>query len=85
MLGCLLPLKTRSWSERWWKIDARPSDCLALAVRQDASIYVRQNVWDELRDMSEVLAELKDKGGDMPGYVKEEPEDSDNHPDRDGD
>ena len=67
------------------EIDARPSDCLALAVRQGASIYVRQHVWDELRDMSEVLAELKDKGGDMPGYMKEEPEDSDDHPDRDSD
>lgn len=44
------------------EIDARPSDCLALAVRQDAPVYVRKQVWDELRDMSDVLAELKDKG-----------------------
>ncbi len=43
------------------EIDARPSDCLALAVRQDAPVYVRKQVWDELRDMSDVLAELKDK------------------------
>ena len=43
------------------EIDARPSDCLALAVRQDAPVFVRQQVWDELRDMSDVLAELKDK------------------------
>ena len=44
------------------EIDARPSDCLALAVRQEAPMYVRENVWDELRDMSDVLAELKEKG-----------------------
>ncbi len=43
------------------EIDARPSDCLALAVRQDAPVFVRQQVWDELRDMSDVLADLKDK------------------------
>jgi len=47
------------------EIDARPSDCLALAVRQDAPIYVLQHVWDELRDMSQVLAELKEKGGEL--------------------
>ncbi len=44
------------------EIDARPSDCLALAVRQEAPLYVRQHVWDELRDMSDVLAELREKG-----------------------
>ncbi|MFK7910638.1 MAG: bifunctional nuclease family protein [Akkermansiaceae bacterium] len=43
------------------EIDARPSDCLALAVRQEAPVFVREHVWDELRDMSDVLAELKDK------------------------
>ncbi len=43
------------------EIDARPSDCLALAVRQDAPMFFKQQVWDELRDMSDVLAELKDK------------------------
>lgn len=67
------------------EIDARPSDCLALAVRQDAPIYVRQHVWDELRDMSEVLAELKEKGGDMAGYGKEETHDPDEEPDQDDD
>ena len=53
------------------EIDARPSDCLALAVRQDAPIYVREHVWEDLRDMSEVLAELKEKGGEMAGYGNE--------------
>jgi len=44
------------------EIDARPSDCLALSVRQEAPIYVVQEVWDELRDMSDVLIELREKG-----------------------
>ena len=43
------------------EIDARPSDCLALAVRQEAPIYVLREVWENLRDMSDVLVELKDK------------------------
>ncbi|MGB2559227.1 MAG: bifunctional nuclease family protein [Akkermansiaceae bacterium] len=67
------------------EIDARPSDCLALAVRQDAPIYVREHVWDELRDMSEVLAELKEKGGDMTDYGKGEDDDPDEQPDEDVD
>lgn len=44
------------------EIDARPSDCLALAVRQDAPVFVVQHVWDELRDMSDVLRDLREKG-----------------------
>lgn len=63
------------------EIDARPSDCLALAVRQDAPIYVRQHVWDELRDMSDVLAELKDKGGDPSGHGEDEDGDEEQHGD----
>lgn len=43
------------------EIDARPSDCLALAVRQQAPIYVLADVWKDLRDMSDVLKELRDK------------------------
>ena len=49
------------------EIDARPSDCLALAVRQEAPIYVMQHVWDDLRDMTDVLAELKDKAEEGEG------------------
>ena len=43
------------------EVDARPSDCIALAVRQEAPVYVLSDVWADLRDMSDVLAELKDK------------------------
>lgn len=44
------------------EVDSRPSDCLALAVRQEAPIYVVKDVWTELRDMSDVLIELREKG-----------------------
>lgn len=44
------------------EIDARPSDCLALAVRQQAPIYVVEDVWRGLRDMTETLEELRSEG-----------------------
>lgn len=40
------------------ELDARPSDCIALAAAQKASIYVSQDVWDEVEDMSEVLKKM---------------------------
>lgn len=45
------------------EIDARPSDCIALAVQQDAPIYVSRTVWDEVDDMSEVLRNMEENGG----------------------
>lgn len=41
------------------EIDARPSDCLALAVRDLAPIYVLENVWSELNDVSGLLEDMK--------------------------
>ncbi|MBB5353244.1 hypothetical protein HNR46_003499 [Haloferula luteola] len=43
------------------ELDARPSDCIALCVRTGAPIYVVASVWQELEDMSNVLAELRKK------------------------
>lgn len=40
------------------ELDARPSDCIALAAAQKASIYVSQDVWDEVEDMSDVLRKM---------------------------
>lgn len=41
------------------ELDARPSDCLALAVRDDAPMFVLRTVWDHLEDMSETLDKLR--------------------------
>lgn len=49
------------------ELDARPSDCLALAVRAEAPIYVLRELWDRLPDMSQVLAEMREKGMDLGG------------------
>ena len=47
------------------ELDARPSDCLALAVRAQAPIYVLRSLWDQLPDMSQVLTEMREKGMDL--------------------
>ena len=56
------------------EIDARPSDCIALALAQHAPIYASREVWDEVEDMSEILrkmAEEAEQGGE-PGESEEE-------------
>lgn len=45
------------------ELDARPSDCLAMASLQNAPVYVTRQVWDEVEDMSEVLKSMKAPGG----------------------
>ncbi|HVJ45821.1 MAG TPA: bifunctional nuclease family protein [Luteolibacter sp.] len=46
------------------ELDARPSDCIALAVRSGAPIYVVRALWEELPDMSETLQEMRRDNGD---------------------
>ncbi len=41
------------------ELDARPSDCLAVAVRCEAPVYVVRELWDTLEDMSATLAEMR--------------------------
>ena len=49
------------------ELDARPSDCIALAVQQGAPIYVSRDVWDEVDDMTEVLRKMAESGGEEGG------------------
>jgi len=46
------------------ELDARPSDCLAIAVRCDAPVYVVRELWESLEDMSQVLAEMRRQASD---------------------
>ena len=46
------------------ELDARPSDSIALATQQKASIYVSQDVWDEVEDMSDILKKMSEGGGE---------------------
>jgi bifunctional DNase/RNase len=42
------------------ELDARPSDCLAMASLQHAPVYITRAVWDEVEDMSEVLKSMEE-------------------------
>jgi len=44
------------------EIDARPSDCLALAAAQKKPIFVTQALFEQVEDMSEVLDKINDSG-----------------------
>ena len=44
------------------ELDARPSDCIALATAQKAPVYVSREVWDEVEDMSDVLRKMAESG-----------------------
>lgn len=49
------------------ELDARPSDCLAIAAASRRPVYVARRLFDEVEDMSEVLARLneqREKDGD---------------------
>jgi bifunctional DNase/RNase len=44
------------------ELDARPSDSIALAVQQNAPIYVSADVWNAVEDMTETLAKIEKQG-----------------------
>ncbi len=69
------------------ELDARPSDCIALAAQQKASIYVSDDVWAEVEDMSEVLANIKqrDEDEDSESDAEEDAEDDDDETEDSGD
>src|SRR5258708_37484290 len=47
------------------EIDARPSDCLALATAQKRPIYVSSILFEQVEDMSEVLQRINENGGEI--------------------
>jgi len=44
------------------EIDARPSDCIAMAIQQSAPIYVSLDVWEAVEDMTEALRKMQEEG-----------------------
>jgi uncharacterized protein len=54
------------------EIDARPSDCVAMAIQQSAPIFVSLDVWDEVEDMAEVLRNIQQEGSDTEESDEEE-------------
>jgi uncharacterized protein len=54
------------------EIDARPSDCIAMATQQSAPIFVSLDVWDEVEDMTEVLRKIQQEGSETEQSDEEE-------------
>jgi bifunctional DNase/RNase len=50
--------------QKFVEIDARPSDCLALATAQKRPIFVRSALWEQVEDMTEVLERINENGGE---------------------
>jgi len=46
------------------EIDARPSDCLAIAAAQKRPIFVTQSLFDQVEDMSKVLDQINEAGSE---------------------
>lgn len=44
------------------ELDARPSDCLALATAQRKPIFVNSTLWEQVEDMSEALDRMNETG-----------------------
>ena len=53
------------------EIDARPSDCLALATAQKKPIYVSTKLFEQVEDMTAVLNRMNE-GGDVEGGESEQ-------------
>ncbi|HMJ89997.1 MAG TPA: bifunctional nuclease domain-containing protein [Candidatus Acidoferrum sp.] len=47
------------------EIDARPSDCLALATAQKRPLFVASPLFEQVEDMSEVLERINENGGEQ--------------------
>ena len=45
------------------EIDARPSDCIAIATAQKKPLFVRSRLFEQVEDMSEVLERINENSG----------------------
>ena len=68
----VLSAENESQEKKIIEIDARPSDCIAMAIQQRAPIYVSLDVWDEVDDMTEVLRKMQEEGPHMEESDEEE-------------
>jgi bifunctional DNase/RNase len=56
------------------EVDARPSDCIALAVQHKSPIYVANKVFSVVEDMSDVLRRMNQEEGEGFTGLEEEQE-----------
>jgi|TARA_B100002003_G_scaffold141311_1_gene130738 hypothetical protein len=53
------------------ELDARPSDCLAIAASQKVPVYVTDSLFEEVEDMSEVLEQINQSREEGDGLTDE--------------
>ena len=68
----VLSAENESQQKKIIEIDARPSDCIAMATQQRAPIYVSLDVWEEVDDMTEVLRKMQEEGSQTEESDQEE-------------
>ena len=68
----VLSAENESQQKKIIEIDARPSDCIAMATQQRATIYVSLDVWDEVQDMTEALRKMQEEGSQTEESDQEE-------------
>ena len=56
----VLSAENKSQQKKIIEIDARPSDCIAMAIQQRAPIYVSLDVWNQVEDITEVLRKMEE-------------------------
>jgi uncharacterized protein len=57
----VLSAENESQHKKIIEIDARPSDCIAMATQQRAPIYVSLDVWEEVEDARGRLADRRER------------------------
>jgi len=65
----IISVENEVQSRKIIELDARPSDCIALAAQSGAPMYVSREVWEEVDDMSEILRKMEEGG--LPGSEEE--------------
>jgi uncharacterized protein len=68
----VLSAENESQRKKTIEIDARPSDCIAMATQQRAPIYVSLDVWEEVEDMTEMLRKMQEEGSQTEESDREE-------------
>ena len=58
----VISVENESQQKKIIEIDARPSDCIAMATAQHAPIYVSLDVWNEVEDMTEAFRMIQEEG-----------------------
>jgi bifunctional DNase/RNase len=61
----LILLQQNELARKIVEIDARPSDCLAIATAQKKPIYVSAPLFEQVEDMTSVLDKINENGGEL--------------------